>query len=193
MHIRMPAVLVYGKSIADKGPDINVIDIEDRELLEPGLTDFGHELFANFLASLAVNLARFHVDQIFSQIAPIAGRQDVIENYVTLHDGLSRYYLGGRFAWQPLRHGGISGQVRSLWYDDDNSALEFNIDTYYMLSTYPRILKIIGKYYEYHVSRERFDYWTPRDYCRTRHPLILVRLGGPLPEDQNLHRKKITR
>lgn len=107
--------------------------------------------------------ASYRIEDAFD-FGIIAGLQDVIENYVTLHDGLSRYYLGGRFAWQPLRHGGVSGQVRGLWYDDDNSALEFNIDTYYMLSTYPRILKIIGKYYEYHVSQDRFDYWTPRGY-----------------------------
>ena len=28
---------------------------------------------------------------------------------------------------------------------------------------------------------------------RTRHPLILVRLGGPFSEDQDFHREKITR
>lgn len=100
-------------------------------------------------------------------ISLIAGLQDVLQNFTTLDDGLSRYYVGGRFDWQPFKLGGLSGRVRGLWYDDNNKALDYQLQAYYMLSRYPRILKLIGRFQGVHVAEERFDYWTPSDYWQT--------------------------
>jgi len=102
------------------------------------------------------------------ELALIGGKEDVLENFATLDGSLSRYYLGGRFDWQPIRHCGASGQVRGYWYDDGNRAVDYSLEAFCILSTYPRILKLVGKYYGYHVADDRSDYWTPRDYWNTQ-------------------------
>src|SRR5262245_3694309 len=62
-------VLVNGERVADERADIDMIDVEDRDFLEVDLLQRGEQLGVEFLARLAIDLARLHVDDVLGEVA----------------------------------------------------------------------------------------------------------------------------
>ena len=54
-----------------KRADIDVIDVEDRNLLETQILQRGQQLGVELLARLAVDLARLHIDDVLREIAAV--------------------------------------------------------------------------------------------------------------------------
>ncbi len=63
----MAGIFIRHQSVTDKRPDIDIVDVEDRELLDARFTDFFDELFGNFLAGLTIDFAGFCIQQVLSQ------------------------------------------------------------------------------------------------------------------------------
>ena len=100
------------------------------------------------------------------EAALILGREDVLENFITLRDRLAAYYLGTRGAWDISRRVGIDGLYRHLWYNDDNQGTELLANVSYKASLYPRILKFILAGYHFETRGREPDYWTPSSYSK---------------------------
>ncbi len=66
-------VLVDGERVADEGADIDVVDVEDRDLLETELLQRLEQLLLDLLAGLAVDLAGLQIDDV---LRPGSGRRD---------------------------------------------------------------------------------------------------------------------
>ncbi len=62
-------VLVDGERVADEGADIDMVDVEDRDLLEAEILQRSEQLRIELLARLAVDLARLHVDDVLGEVA----------------------------------------------------------------------------------------------------------------------------
>ncbi len=46
----------------------------------------------------------------------------------------------------------------------NNRGNEYDLRAYYMLSKYPRILRLIGRFYGFDTSSNKDGYWTPDNY-----------------------------
>ncbi len=119
----------------------------------------------------------YRVDDI-TEVAIIAGRQDVLESFNTLDIDLSRYYLGARIVMEPFNHTELSAQARQFWYSDDNRGGEYDLRAYYMLSKYPRILRLVGRVYGFDTTSQKDKYWTPDNYSQSSLGLSWYRYLG---------------
>lgn len=108
----------------------------------------------------------YRVDDI-TEVALIAGRQDVLESFNTLDIDLSRYYLGARIVIEPFNHTELLAQAKQFRYSDDNRGSEYDLRAYYMLSKYPRILRLVGRVYGFDTSSPKDKYWTPSNYSQS--------------------------
>src|SRR5262249_53652107 len=54
----------------DVGADVDVVDIEERQLLVAGLVEHLEVLLGDLLAGLDVDLAGLHVDEVFADVVP---------------------------------------------------------------------------------------------------------------------------
>ena len=64
----MVGVLVDVQRVADEGADLDMVDVEDRELLDLGLVQRLQQLGIELVAGLAVDLARLQVDDVLGQV-----------------------------------------------------------------------------------------------------------------------------
>ena len=64
-------VLVDRERVADEGADIDVVDVEDRDLFEAELLQRLEQLLLDLLARLAVDLAGLQIDDVLRQIAAV--------------------------------------------------------------------------------------------------------------------------
>jgi tetratricopeptide (TPR) repeat protein len=128
--------------------------------------------FAGELSSYSENpheTAQFDVDinyklfGIFS-ISLLGGREDVLQNNITLNDSRGRYYAGGRLSWDISERIDISGQAKQYWYNDSNVATEYFAFIGYKFTLYPKIFKLIIESYGFDVRSRRPEYWTPVKY-----------------------------
>jgi tetratricopeptide (TPR) repeat protein len=113
--------------------------------------------------------AQFDVDinyklfGIFS-ISLLGGREDVLQNNITLNDSRGSYYAGGRLSWDISERIDISGQAKQYWYNDSNVATEYFAFIGYKFTLYPKIFKLIIESYGFDVRSRRPEYWTPVKY-----------------------------
>ena len=96
----------------------------------------------------------------------ITGQEDVIDNINTLNNGLSRYYVGPGLFINPFRNTSVFLYGKRFWYNDHNRAYEYDLRAEHKILKYPRILKIIGKFYKFDTSIDKGSYWTPNSYWR---------------------------
>lgn len=97
-------------------------------------------------------------------VALLGGREDVLQNFNTLRNSRSRYYTGGRFAWDVTQRIDISSQVKKYWYDDSNTGIEDDTTIGYKLSLYPKILKFVVEIYGFDTHAHQDEYWSPNSY-----------------------------
>jgi hypothetical protein len=78
----MVAVLVDVQRVADEGADLDVVDVEDRELLDLGLVQRLQQLGIELVAGLAIDFARAEVDDVLGQILAgqvVGAEQNLLE------------------------------------------------------------------------------------------------------------------
>ena len=78
-------VLVDVEGVADEGADRDVIDVEDREILDLGLFQGLQQLGAQLVAGLAVELAGLHVDDVLGQVLAgqvVGAEQHLLEAFL---------------------------------------------------------------------------------------------------------------
>ena len=97
-------------------------------------------------------------------ISLLGGREDVLQNNITLHNRRGRYYNGGSLTWDITERIDVFGQVKQYWYNDSNAGTEFYTSAGYKLSLYPKILKCMIETYGYDVRSQRNEYWSPVKY-----------------------------
>ncbi|MDN3515096.1 MAG: tetratricopeptide repeat protein [Candidatus Brocadia sp.] len=97
-------------------------------------------------------------------VSLLGGREDVLQNFNTLRNSRSRYYTGGRFAWDISQRIDISSQVKKYWFDDSNNGIEDDTIIGYKLSLYPKILKFIVEVYGFDTHARQDEYWSPNSY-----------------------------
>src|SRR5690606_38579712 len=75
-------VLVDLERVADEGARRDMVDVEDRELLDATLLEFGEQLRIDLVSGLAINLAGLHVDDILGEVASrqiFCGNENLLE------------------------------------------------------------------------------------------------------------------
>ncbi|MCF6147182.1 MAG: tetratricopeptide repeat protein [Candidatus Kuenenia sp.] len=92
------------------------------------------------------------------------GREDVLENFVTLRNHRARYYTGGRFMWDINEHVDVYAQAKQYWYNDGNNGFEYDASVGYKFFVYPRILKFSVGLFGYDVRTNTDEYWSPNAY-----------------------------
>ncbi|MNY04736.1 hypothetical protein D3C86_1374320 [compost metagenome] len=60
-------VLVNGERVTDVGANIDVVDVENRNLIEAGLKDQAKRLLVDFVAGFEIDFTRLVVDDVFGQ------------------------------------------------------------------------------------------------------------------------------
>ena len=64
-------VLVDRQRVADVGADVDVVDVEDRDLVEAGSSRALERLLGDLLAGLGVDLAGLRVDEVLGDILAV--------------------------------------------------------------------------------------------------------------------------
>ncbi len=86
----MPTVLVDSQRVADESANVDMVDVENRELFKPGLANGSDKFFRNFLAGFAVNFAGLDVDQVFGKVSA----EDILVRYQELLGAFRRDLVG---------------------------------------------------------------------------------------------------
>lgn len=59
------------------------------------------------------------------------GREDVLENFITLSNHRARYYTGGRIMWDIDKRVDVYAQGKQYWYNDWNDGFEYDVSVGY--------------------------------------------------------------
>lgn len=92
------------------------------------------------------------------------GREDVLENFITLRNHRARYYTGGRIMWDIDEHVDVYAQGKQYWYNDWNDGFEYDVSVGYKFFVYPRILKLSVGIFGFDVDDHVSEYWSPNAY-----------------------------
>lgn len=92
------------------------------------------------------------------------GREDVLENFITLSNHRARYYTGGRIMWDIDKRVDVYAQGKQYWYNDWNDGFEYDVSVGYKFFVYPRILKLSVGIFGFDVDDHVSEYWSPNAY-----------------------------
>jgi len=105
----------------------------------------------------------YQIAEMFDTTA-FMGREDVLENFITLSNHRARYFTGGRCMWEVDEHLETYAQAKQYWYNDENEGFEYDVSVGYKFFVYPRILKLSVGIFGFDVDQNVSEYWSPNAY-----------------------------